>query len=167
MKKESNLLRQPVFRVGFVLLLIVVAFIIFRTAFVPKSFGVYGFYRGDNVAEWTNFSVKHSQGLDSATCVQCHSDKGTIKSTGVHQTVNCESCHSAAGQHAQTPFAQDVKPSKDNSRASCLICHEQLSARPEQVIRQVDGTKHNGDAQCITCHGPHSPWAKMGGKKPW
>jgi len=167
MKKKSNLLRHPTVRVGLVLLLIVVAFIIARTVFIPSSFGAYGFYRGDNVAESTNFPVKHSQGLDSATCLQCHVDKGSLKSAGVHQTVNCESCHSAAEQHAQAPFTQELKPSKDTARTACLVCHEKLSARPASVILQVNGDNHNGDAQCITCHDPHSPWAKMGGKRPW
>lgn len=153
---------RPAVRVGLLVVMVVVAFIIVQQLSIPKAFGAYGFYRGDNVQEWVSMSPNYST-AGTATCSTCHADKVTLKDVGPHASVNCESCHLAAGKHTQVTF--DAKPVKDSTREACLSCHEKQVARPE-TIRQIDGSQHNLGMACITCHDPHSPWATMGGKKP-
>lgn len=162
--EKPSFFQQPAVRVGLLLVVVIVAFIIVQQLSIPKSFGAYGFYRGDNVQEWVSMSSKYST-AGTATCNSCHNEKVNLKNQGPHTTVNCESCHLAAGNHTQTPFV--LKPAKDTTRDACLTCHNQQAARLETSIRQIDGSQHNSDKACITCHDPHSPWAKMGGKKPW
>ena len=161
--KKPDYFQRPAVRVGLLLVIVIVFFIIVQQLSIPKSFGAYGFYRGDNVQEWVSMSSKYSV-AGTAACSTCHGDKVTLKNEGPHTAINCESCHLAAEKHIQATF--DVKPVKDSTREACLSCHEKQAARPEISIRQVDSSQHNLGMACITCHDPHSPWAKMGGKKP-
>lgn len=160
--KKPAFFQRPAIRVGLFFVVVIFAFIIVQQLSIPKSYGAYGSYRGDNVQEWVSMSPQFSAS-GSLTCSTCHGDKIALKDLGPHTTVGCESCHLAAGKHILA--TSEVKPVKDSTKEACLSCHAKQAARPE-TIGQIDESQHNFGMQCINCHDPHSPWAKMGGKKP-
>src|SRR5512147_1865596 len=90
---------RHVFRVIFVLLLALVAFVLGRTLLVPKSYGMYGPYRFDNVAEQA--AIRPPVHGGAAACGDCHDDKWKKVSTGVHKRVSCEICHGPLGRHVK------------------------------------------------------------------
>src|SRR5512138_1478679 len=90
---------RHVFRVLFVLLLALVAIVLGRTLLVPKSYGLYGPYRHDNVAEQSNARPPLHGG--AAACADCHEDRAKAITAGVHRKVSCEVCHGPLGRHVK------------------------------------------------------------------
>jgi cytochrome c553 len=141
-----------------------------RFYFVDKSFGVYGHYRADAVAEIAADTPIY-QG--AAYCQSCHHERFDQWSKSIHKVVNCETCHGAAGKHPQVkpPVASDTRAHKliasrryDNFELSvpadavklCTLCHEKTPGRPA-IQRQVVVETHAGGQACTVCHNPHSP----------
>ena len=150
----THLLRMAaVFVVGLVL------FLVFRSAFIPNSFGRYGHFRGDAIAEITARPVAYA-GHD--TCEACHPDVADTKAKGVHAHVNCESCHGPLAKHADDPTG--VKPQLPDVSSLCVRCHSQNIAKP-QGFPQVSAKDHSGGQLCNTCHQPHSPGLAQGARK--
>ncbi len=63
---------RHVFRVLFVLVLAIVAIVLGRALLIPKSYGLYGPYRFDNVAEQA--SVRRPVHGGAASCAPCHAE---------------------------------------------------------------------------------------------
>lgn len=160
--RKPRLFQRPAFRVFALLFLVVVAFAAVQQSAVPESFGAFGYYRGDNVQEWTNLSITYSEG--SSKCGTCHSSTLAAWQGQEHGGINCESCHEAAAEHTINPG--QTKPLKDISREFCASCHQPLQGRTTSAIRQVNLEQHNPGNACAVCHDPHSPWAKLGGGRP-
>ena len=133
------------------------AFLGLRTLFVPRSFGQYGHYRGDAIAEIAALPVVHA---GHQACESCHADIAGQKTEGKHAVVNCEACHGPQGQHAAD---LSVTPAKPDPAVLCAQCHEASSAKPKW-FPQVDTKEHSGGLVCNTCHNPHSP--SIGGGDP-
>lgn len=157
MDKPTRVVDQPVFRVGVLLVGLVMLFFMARQLTIPKSFGAYGYFRGDNVQEQVNLVTAYSAG-----CAKCHPQELSTKGQGPHVQVNCESCHGPSGKHSDAPYQAQFKPTIDRSKEACLACHSSEIARPQAVIRQVN-FQHYADKSCLTCHNPHDPVAKKGG----
>lgn len=146
-------------RLAAVLLAGAIVFVAARAAVMPKSFGHYGFYRGDALQEIISRPVAYA---GHETCEGCHPDVLEIKSKGVHAHVNCESCHGPLAQHADDPAS--VKPSRPDVAKLCVRCHSKNIAKPS-AFPQVDPQEHAQGQACNTCHRPHSPGFDTGGKK--
>ena len=154
LKDISHLLRMAaVFLVGLIL------FLFFRSAFIPKSFGRYGHFRGDAIAEITARPIAYA---GHQTCEGCHPDEADTKSKGVHAHVNCESCHGPLAKHADDPAS--VTPKLPDVATLCVRCHSENIAKP-QGFPQVNAKEHSGGQLCDTCHQPHSPAITQGAKK--
>ncbi len=150
----SHLLRMAaVFFVG------LIAFLAFRSAFLPKSFGRYGHYRGDAIAEITARPIVYA---GHQTCEMCHPDVAETKAKGVHAHVNCESCHGPLAKHADDPAS--LTPQKPEVAHLCVRCHSENIAKPPD-FPQVNAKDHSGGQLCNTCHQPHSPGFAQGAKK--
>jgi len=138
--------------------------------FTDKSFGVYGYYRADSVAEIAAAAPIY-QG--AAYCQACHRERFTQWSTGIHKVVTCETCHGAAGKHpdGKPPVSSDARTHNliasaryDQFELSipadtvklCTLCHEKMPGRPA-MQRQIEVSTHAGAQACIACHNPHSP----------
>lgn len=130
------------FATGFVL------FLVLRWAFVPKDFGVRGFYRDGALAE---IAAKTPVFAGRDQCVVCHAD--TVDEKSKHLKLSCEGCHGAQAAHVGDPTT--IKPPKLDERALCLRCHAKLEARPA-THPQID-SDHGGDGKCTECHKPHHP----------
>jgi predicted CXXCH cytochrome family protein len=136
-----------------------IAFILLLRVFlVPDDFGIhergymYGWYRGSNVEEWKNVTVKY-QG--SAGCQECHEENYTSLKASPHTEIACENCHGPRGEHPENPEKLTI----DRSRALCLRCHQGLPY-PENArgkLPGIEGGKHYPTLECVRCHQPHDP----------
>ena len=142
-----------------VMLLGAVAFVALRAAVVPKSFGRYGFFRGDALKEITARPLAYA---GHEACEGCHPDVLEIKSKGAHAHVNCESCHGPLAKHADDPAA--VKPALPDAATLCVRCHSENIAKPSG-FPQIDAKEHAQGQLCTACHKPHNPGFDAGGKK--
>ena len=122
-----------------------------RAHFMPHSFGQYGHYRGDALAEIATHPI-HFAGHQ--TCETCHSDILDVKIKGKHAHVNCEACHGALAKHADDPTT--VTPPKLDTALLCVRCHAASAAKPK-TFPQIKAEEHSGGLPCETCHQPHSP----------
>ncbi len=136
-------------RAGALILVLGIAFLLVRWIFIPGSFGQYGFYRGENVAEWADWPMQYAP---VAQCGDCHQQRYDTWVNSKHGSASCENCHGPAQNHAQTgtPLIFDV------ARELCGLCHAEIPGRRSD-FPQVDIEQHGGQALCITCHDPHDP----------
>ncbi len=148
---------RHVFRVLLVLLLVIVVVVIGRSFLVPKSFGMYGNYRYDNVPE--QMAARTPLHGGAKACADCHDDKSTKLAAGRHARVSCEICHGPLGRHVKDGDVV-AKPSIDRSPKLCGYCHRKIDGRPPK-FPQVVFEKHVegglGPKGCLDCHDPHSP----------
>jgi hypothetical protein len=146
------------FRLAAVFLVGTLAFLAMRVFLVPKSFGQYGHYRGNAIAEMAARSVKFA---GHQACEDCHADVLEKKNVGRHARVNCEACHGPLAKHADDP---SVQPAKLDTAVLCVRCHEANAAKPKG-FPQVASADHSTGLPCDTCHQPHSPAIAAGGTK--
>jgi hypothetical protein len=139
------------FRLAGVFVAGIVLFLIIRGFLVPKSFGEYGHYRGNAIAELAARPVKFA---GHQTCETCHADVLEKKKDGRHAHVNCEACHGPLAGHADDPTS--VTPAKLDTAMLCARCHEENAAKPKS-FPQVATAEHSTGLPCDTCHQPHSP----------
>ncbi len=152
---------RHVFRVLFVLVLALVAFVLGRSLLVPKSYAMYGPYRFDNVAEQANIRAPRHAG--AAACAECHDEKAKPHAAGVHKRVSCEICHGPLAIHVKDGELVAPMP-VDRSFTLCARCHRKILGRPEkfpqvvldQHVQQMGQAKLEGKV-CLDCHDPHSP----------
>src|ERR1700692_2386843 len=87
-------------RLAVAFVVVAAVLLLIRAHFIPKSFGQYGHYRGDALAESSNQPLSYA---GHQACEDCHSDVLAIKKAGKHMGVNCESCHGPLAKHAEDP----------------------------------------------------------------
>jgi hypothetical protein len=148
---------RHVFRALLVLVVVVVAFVLGRGFLVPASYGLYGAYRADNVAEQA--AVRPPRHLGPESCAPCHAKQAKERSGGGHRTVSCEVCHAPLSAHVQGGAVKAHMP-VDKSFTLCARCHRKIAGRPER-FKQVVLDQHvpvavEGEV-CLQCHNPHSP----------
>lgn len=146
---------EHLIRVALVFVAGIIVFLVARGMVVPKSFGQYGHYRGDSLAE---IAARPAAFAGHETCEGCHPEVVEVKKTGKHASVNCEACHGAQAKHADDPMS--LKPVKPDTAVLCVKCHEANSAKPKK-FPQVVAKDHAGDLACGSCHQAHKPG--MGG----
>lgn len=138
-------------RMASLMLGVLAAFLLLRSALVPASFGKYGHYReaalADNRAHPIAFAGQQ-------TCVACHDEVAAQRGQGKHRGVACEACHGPLHQHAQDPTG--VKPKLPEVATLCVRCHEADAAKPA-TFPQVVSKDHSQGVICNTCHQPHRP----------
>lgn len=147
----SRLFRMPpqVFRIFLLALGIVVVYSIARYFLTPDSFGEYGWYRGEALAELAKREPVYA---GKAACAECHSDEYQALVKHEHKTLSCESCHGTGQAHADNP---DVKMEMLNY-GHCVRCHQANPSRPKW-LKQIASKAHYAGSKCTECHVPHSP----------
>ena len=148
---------RHVFRVHHVLLLVLVVVVVGRSFLIPRSFGMYGNYRYDNVQEQMEVRAPVHGGARS--CADCHDDRFQAVGKGSHAKVSCEVCHGPLGRHVKEGDVV-AKMAIERSPKLCGYCHRKIDGRPPkfpQVVfeKHVDGGL--GPKGCLECHDPHSP----------
>jgi hypothetical protein len=147
---------RHVFRVIFLLLVAVVVVVIGRSFLVPPTYGAYGAYRFDNVAQQA--AIRSPQHGGVASCGGCHAERLKAVADGAHRRVSCEVCHAPVAQHARGD-TRVAAMRIDRSFTACARCHRRVDGRPEK-FPQIELGKHQGGVEgkdCIECHDPHSP----------
>jgi len=150
---------EHLLRVALVFAVAIIAFLLLRAVLVPRSFGEYGHYRGNAIAEVAAHPVSFA---GHEACEVCHSDVLAVKHDGKHAGVNCEACHGALAKHADDPAT--VQPPKLDTAVLCARCHQANAAKPKS-FPQVVAADHSAGLPCETCHQPHSPAIKTGAKR--
>jgi hypothetical protein len=159
---------KHVFRVLIALVALIATYVLVRGSFVPKSFGRYGAYRYDNVAEQRDKPLVHGA---VGACGECHQPVAAKHAGAKHATVPCEDCHAPLATHVRAG-KRSAAMVKDPSYQLCVRCHRKLASRPAAVIKQVvpeehvtrQGEKLAGNV-CVGCHDPHSPQMGDDGEK--
>src|SRR5579872_1537843 len=142
---------EHLIRLAVVMIIALAVFGVVRAAVVPKSFGQYGHYRADAIADIAARPIAHA---GHEVCEGCHTDVVEVKKLGKHVVVPCEACHGAQANHADDPAT--IKPPKTDTAVVCSRCHEANSAKPK-AFPQVVTAEHSGGLACDTCHQPHRP----------
>jgi hypothetical protein len=148
---------RHVFRVAFVLLVGLVVVVIGRSFLIPRSYGLYGDYRFDNVAEQANARPPLHGGARS--CGDCHDERLAALAKGTHARVSCEVCHAPLGRHVKDGDVVAKMP-VDRSFRLCTRCHAKIEGRPAgfpQVVVQQHVKGSLGADGCLECHDAHSP----------
>jgi hypothetical protein len=148
---------RHVFRALLVVIVVVVGVSLGRGFLKPKSYGQFGSYRGDNVAEQMNVRPPQHGGVQS--CAECHVAQAQKRAAGSHQSVSCEVCHGPVALHASAGKRTAAMP-VDKSFALCARCHRRILGRPEKFPQVVLEQHVQGPVQgqvCLDCHDPHSP----------
>lgn len=169
-------------RLGILLLLAAVGFMVIRSFAIPASWNYEVWYRGEARDEIAALSLVHG---NNDSCIPCHEDvsltgaveeakfqdeffdepevsgETEVVETYEHQTLNCEVCHGPLSQHASADEKIGDAVVMRNSNWQCLNCHRLLISRPEgfpQFTMDVEKHQDLGDnTRCIKCHGPHDP----------
>lgn len=159
MKHYNHIIRFVV-----ILILVGIGFLLVRSFVVPDDFGIYGsytygFHRGssDQEQELRPLIFKGEK-----RCGICHEEQVRKIMSGAHQTVTCEACHGVFKAHnAATASVMET----DATNAACMLCHQQLDARPEGFPQIASLRRHMGEQDeafneqmtCASCHIAHEP----------
>ena len=169
---------QHVFRVGVVLGVGLVAFLIARAAAIPSDFGVLGFYRAGALDDNRARPIVHA---GRTACLECHDGiydppapgrEASVKALASvvvpldpvkdnrHFRLNCEACHGPLQKHVVDEDKELPVP-KVGSESLCLNCHRKVAGRPRSQPQVVPAVHANDVGQmkdgCVGCHKPHWP----------
>jgi nitrate/TMAO reductase-like tetraheme cytochrome c subunit len=148
-------------RLLLVLVGIIALVVIGRKIMLPKSWGEYGYYRGDYINEEANRNMKYGT---NDTCKSCHEEVYQLKAHSVHKNLSCEMCHAPIVEHVKEGKKIAKMPSVQNKEqiALCLSCHQEGIGRPKN-FPLIDHQKHLRDQKvkpthsCDQCHTVHDP----------
>ncbi len=135
-----------------VLLTIAIAVIYFTARYflTPASFGQYGWFRADALAQLASYQPIYA---GKKACDECHSEEYQKVSKGDHKTLSCEACHGAGQAHADNP---DIHKMTILTYSHCVRCHEANPSRPKWH-KQLTVKTHYTGSKCTECHVPHQP----------
>jgi hypothetical protein len=137
-------------RLGWLLAFALVAFFGFRASAGRISLALVDTSPRTNSQEW---AVRPARFVGEETCDSCHQDITESVAGSAHKSVECETCHGVAGEHALTGAPiQLVK----GDASLCGLCHGRVFSRPEG-FPQMDLEEHAEGKACTECHNPHSP----------
>lgn len=128
---------------------IVGAYCVARYFLTPPSFGQFGHYRGDALAE---AMAREPLFAGKKACNECHSEVLVKLNKAEHKTLSCETCHGAGQAHVDNP---DIGVPKLHF-SHCVRCHERDASRP-QWLKQINSRVHYTGQRCTECHVPHEP----------
>ncbi|GAB4304818.1 MAG: cytochrome c [Myxococcota bacterium] len=157
--EESRMHSKHLLRAIALIFIALIGGLFLRGFLIPKSFGQYGFYRGDNVEQQRNLPIMHGE---RASCQPCHEAEFAKVMEAKHKNVQCENCHAPLANHISEGKKIAPMP-KDRKATLCIRCHERLAARPKdhpqvEILKHVEemGEKFSPEI-CLNCHSPHSP----------
>ena len=91
---------RHVFRVVLLVIAVLAVVSIGRTLLLPRSYGMYGPYRYDNVAE--QMKIREPVHAGPAACGECHEKEFKRRASGKHKNVSCEVCHAPKAFHIRS-----------------------------------------------------------------
>lgn len=151
MMSTSRGIPQQIKRLAVAIALIVGTVLTVVFGILPPSMTQRGLHRKLTVEREV---AKPAKFATAAECEACHEDKATLKKTGFHRNLSCETCHGPSRAHMEDPMS--VKPITQDQRKFCPACHAYNPARPTG-FPQINPTLHNPMQPCASCHNPHDP----------
>jgi hypothetical protein len=154
-ENKENLMRRlfnippQIVRLVLLTIAIVTVYLAARHVLTPPTFGQYGWYRGDVLAEIAAREPVHA---GRQSCLECHLEQHQQLAGAGHKDLSCESCHGVGREHADNPDMPLPKITFDH----CVRCHEEDPARPKW-LPQVNPRTHFPEDSCTECHVPHAP----------
>ena len=143
-------LPPQIIRLVLLTIAIVSSYLVARYFLTPKSFGEYGWYRGEAIREAQDKDMRYAGRKE---CEGCHTDEAAKLAKGEHKGLACEGCHGAGRTHVDKPDV--IKPPK-LGYSVCVRCHEAIPARPAWH-KQINPKTHYVGQKCAECHLPHHP----------
>lgn len=144
LKLPPQIIRLVLLTVG-----IIGGYFIARSLLTPRSFGQYGWYRGDALAERASLPRSYA---GKKECAECHDDKAAQLAKDRHKSLSCEVCHGPGQAHVENFDNKMALLATDR----CLRCHESNPSRPAWH-KQINPREHYPKDKCIGCHVPHAP----------
>lgn len=158
------------YRLGLVLLAIVVAVFTAAAVFAPTSwnYDISNWYRLNALEDLKEqppayggiVSLKIAK--RNGACKSCHKKEYKKIKRNKHKRLSCESCHGALADHVQGEKKVANAFVDNETRWQCLNCHEPLISRPKDFpqFRTDSNVVHKllePDTVCVDCHNPHDP----------
>jgi hypothetical protein len=137
-----------ILRLVLLTVMIVGSYLVARAFLTPPSFGRYGWYRADALAE---IAAREPVFAGKRACDECHSDILQKIALKEHRTLSCEACHGVSQEHANNPDRTPIKLTAYH----CIRCHEANPSRPAWFKQIV--VKDHFSGKCTECHLPHQP----------
>ncbi|MHC4141559.1 MAG: cytochrome C [Planctomycetota bacterium] len=145
---------KHIIRAVLLLILIAVVFVVVRHFLIPRSFGDYGHYRSDSIAEIAARPLAHG---GPQACVECHAEDTEWVLAEEHGSVACEVCHAPLVTHVVGgEKIADMRVRRTTEL--CAWCHQRLAARPA-TFPQVNLVEHVTQREveftedvCWSCH---------------
>lgn len=149
-----RLLHMPpqLFRIFLLVVGIVVVYSMARFVLTPASFGQFGWYRGEALAE---VATRDRVYAGKKACEECHEDEVKMLTAHAHKSLSCEGCHGPGQAHADNPDNPAGKMQVLNY-SHCIRCHEANPSRPKWH-KQIVSKAHYSGSKCTECHIPHNP----------
>jgi hypothetical protein len=134
---------------------IVGSYLVARHFLTPPSFGEFGWYRGDALAEIASANPVYA-GIQA--CQKCHSAQHAKLLQHGHKGLSCEGCHGPGQAHADNPQVKMLREDRLPALryGLCVRCHQANPSRP-RGFKQIDGNNHYPGSKCTECHEPHLP----------
>ena len=158
--------RSHLYRLGILLVVFFVAFLVIKDLATPASWNYEGWFRGAALEEGKAKPSAYGGIVDIAVsdrneaCRSCHKDDEKKLRKLKHRTLSCESCHGALADHAREGKKTADAP-VDKSRGQCMNCHAALISRPKDFPQfTMEVKKHRRleeETLCLKCHGAHDP----------
>jgi hypothetical protein len=139
-----------VFRIVLLAAAIVMGYSVARFFLTPRSFGQYGWFRGDALTE---LRAREPVFAGRKACDECHSEVVQKLQKNQHKGLACEGCHGAGQIHSDDPRKDNIDKS---DYGVCVRCHEANVSRPKWH-KQIVSKTHYAGSKCTECHVPHSP----------
>ena len=131
-----------------------------RSFLVPTSFGQYGHYRGNAIAEIAALPISYAgHQVCEALPYRCSRSEEQGRAQGSCLRV----VPRTAGRSTLTIPRRSSRAKLDTAML-CVRCHQANIAKPKN-FPQVAAAEHSGGAACNTCHQPHSPAMIAGGSQ--
>lgn len=156
--RHSHLLR-----LGFLLAVALIVFVVARTMARPPSWNDVAWYRADSLVDMKNLPMTYG---GNESCQTCHKEETAALAGPGHWKLSCESCHGPLINHVKNNEKIGDAIVINESASQCLNCHAEQISKPNDFPqyryqhgeRKARGQKsQRGGKFCLDCHKPHSP----------
>lgn len=156
--RHSHLLR-----LGLVLAVALIGFLIAKTLARPPSWNDVAWYRSASLVDMQKKTLVYG---GNESCQSCHKKETVALAGPGHWKLSCESCHGPLIKHIKHDEKIGDAIVVNESPRQCLNCHSEQISKPkdfpqyryrhgERKVRRQKSQR--GGRPCMGCHNPHSP----------
>lgn len=147
------------YRLGIILAVGFVAFIMVMAIAVPANWNYQGWYRLDALEELKEPPLVYG---GNESCAACHDAIINEVKKFKHRALSCESCHGPLAHHVKGKQKIADAYIDEDGRWQCLNCHKKLVSKSLEFPvfsreRPREHTSIKPETPCKSCHKPHHP----------